>query len=115
MLALQHLTLTECGHGSADIGHDVVLCRCHAECHGAGKDKVAKDNCHVALPLSIHRGAATTLVSLVENIVVNERGGVYHLDKHCCKIGALRAVALVASLLTINAFARAHKRGAEHR
>ena len=72
MLTLQHLTLAECSHRADDVRHQIVLCALHTEAHRASQQVVAKHHGVARLPQGIDRGTATTLIGVVDNVVVNE-------------------------------------------
>ena len=59
---------------------DASVARGHATAQGTRDEEVAHEHCHVVAPHIVDGGLATALGGLVDDIIVDERGIVQHLE-----------------------------------
>ena len=93
MVALDNLAFAQIGHATDDVVEQIELAALQTEPHVACQYIVADDDRIARLPTGIDRGSSAPHIRLVDNVVVNQRGNMNHLDQHTRQHGTFAEIA----------------------
>ena len=90
---LAHFAFCNCGRGCREPVQDVETVGFNKQVEGAGKQEVAHEDGRLVAPYRLGSGLAAAQIALVDDIIVQERGGMDEFDRGCERMGGAAGLA----------------------